>query len=228
MKKDFLTMFLCILLTMLLWPLTVYAETASLLRIHPISHANLAAGIELNTTVGKWLRLDSSGNLYTTFGTRLTSAEDSIQCLGNVAHDAADAGNPVKIGGRYTTDTVTSNLSLGDRGDMMLDKLGAVLVTPGASSLVTYYNAIGEAMTGGNPALISRIIIGVAGDAASRVDLYQSWESGACDGTNESLLMRLDGSKTGVYDIGLMLDDYCINITGTTAPTVTLIRDTWN
>ena len=53
------------------------------------------------------LRGDENGNLLTSLGTRLTSVQDSIQCLGNVAHDAADADackyseNPCK----YSKDT---------------------------------------------------------------------------------------------------------------------------
>lgn len=49
------------------------------------------------------------------------------QVQGNVAAGAADAGNPIKVGGRYNTTSPT--LTNGQRGDLQLDASGNLEVT---------------------------------------------------------------------------------------------------
>jgi hypothetical protein len=62
--------------------------------------------------------VNASGQLY---------VEPSI-----VAHDSADAGNPVKVGGRARTTDITAVAS-DDRVDAIYDALGKQIVTPYAS-----------------------------------------------------------------------------------------------
>lgn len=51
---------------------------------------------------------------------------------GNVAHGATDAGNPVKVGGKYNSGGVT--LTDGQRGDLQLDASGFLKVNVSAGS----------------------------------------------------------------------------------------------
>lgn len=75
--------------------------------------------------------LASFGNGAADAGTpRVALASDSQVASGNVAHDAADSGNPLKIGGKAVTANPTPVAS-GDRVDAQFDKTGA-LITRGA------------------------------------------------------------------------------------------------
>lgn len=49
-----------------------------------------------------------------------TASNLNAQVVGNVAHDANDSGNPVKIGGVYNT--TIADLEATDRGDVQLDR----------------------------------------------------------------------------------------------------------
>jgi hypothetical protein len=69
--------------------------------------------------------------------TTLNGHVDGVEALlggtlvvgGNVAHDAADSGNPIKVGGKYnaTMNTITD----GDRGDLQLGLRGRLLIGHG-------------------------------------------------------------------------------------------------
>ncbi len=48
----------------------------------------------------------------------------SVNAIGNVASGAADSGNPVKVGGVYSTATSLTALTAGNRGDVQLDLYG--------------------------------------------------------------------------------------------------------
>jgi hypothetical protein len=58
---------------------------------------------------------------------------------GNVAHDAADAGNPIKIGGISETGT-RSSVADGDRVDAHFDQYGNLAVFIGADGGTTFAN----------------------------------------------------------------------------------------
>ena len=68
-------------------------------------------------------------------------ANNDVVAAGDVAHDTADSGNPVKVGGINTaTPDITDN---GDRGDAWQDLYGAravVLVNPHAGSVMSTAN----------------------------------------------------------------------------------------
>ncbi len=57
---------------------------------------------------------DLSGREVIYQGTTIDSVNDSIACLGNVAHDAVDSGNPVKVGGYANSSTPTA-VTIADR-----------------------------------------------------------------------------------------------------------------
>lgn len=74
-----------------------------------------------------------------TDGTLLQSANGVYQ-QGAVANNAADAGNPVKVGGVYNTTPPT--LDNADRGDLQVDVNGNLLTAPGAVEVRSFFDAI--------------------------------------------------------------------------------------
>ncbi len=58
-----------------------------------------------------------------------TKAIGQTDPRGNVAHDAADSGNPIKVGGRART-ALEAVSAQNDRSDLVLDKFGRTLVAP--------------------------------------------------------------------------------------------------
>ena len=54
------------------------------------------------------------------------AAGGATTVVGNVAHDAVDSGNPVKVGGKYNSSDPT--LADGDRGDLQLNNQGKLKV----------------------------------------------------------------------------------------------------
>lgn len=66
---------------------------------------------------------------------------------GNVAHDGADSGNPVKIGGRARSSEVAA-VSNNDRTDLITDLVGKLITLPYANPENFVSGAITTAMTG--------------------------------------------------------------------------------
>lgn len=60
-----------------------------------------------------------------------TASNMNAQVVGEVAHDGADSGNPVKIGGKATTDmTGLTAVANADRAQLLVDTLGRPIVMP--------------------------------------------------------------------------------------------------
>ena len=79
---------------------------------------------------------------------RVTIAtDDSVPVIGTVAHDAADSGAPIKVGGRARTSDVTAVAS-DDRVDAIFDKIGRMLVLPYSLLENLISGAITTSMTG--------------------------------------------------------------------------------
>jgi hypothetical protein len=85
------------------------------------------------------LRATNKGELYvkqtdvvpvTDNGGSLT-VDGAVTASGNVAHDAADSGNPVKIGAVARTSDPTAVAS-GDRVNLIADKIGRLVIAPNA------------------------------------------------------------------------------------------------
>ncbi len=72
------------------------------------------------------LASDSTG---TTAVTQATASSLKMEPAGNVAHDAGDSGNPVKVGGRAISDLAAATMvAAADRTDLMTDLDGVMLV----------------------------------------------------------------------------------------------------
>lgn len=71
----------------------------------------------------------SSANPLPVTGTLTTVNTVTTLAGGGVAHDAADSGNPVKIGARAVSSEIAA-LAAGDRSDLLTDLAGKLLVRP--------------------------------------------------------------------------------------------------
>lgn len=71
------------------------------------------------------LRVDSTGAVWT----HVTSIDSVVSTAGNVANDAADSGNPVKIGGRALTGDLTA-VANNDRVDAVFTVDGKQVIQP--------------------------------------------------------------------------------------------------
>ena len=58
------------------------------------------------------------------------SAVGSMVAIGDVAHDTADTGNPVKIGGFAVSSSYPTNVDSGDRVNASFDRVGRQLIQP--------------------------------------------------------------------------------------------------
>lgn len=67
---------------------------------------------------------------------------------GDVAHDGADSGNPVKVGGKATNVEPTAVSATGDRTNFITDMVGKQIVLPYANPENFVSGAITSAMTG--------------------------------------------------------------------------------
>ncbi|WP_157089033.1 hypothetical protein [Novosphingobium capsulatum] len=112
------------------------------------------AGVTINprgTIVGNaanvWVRSPGGTNLAVTVG-HSGGVSGNVASLGNVAAGAADAGNPVKVGGVYSATLPT--LADGQRGNMQLTNKGALAVTL-FSSAGSAFTAIAPANGTTNP-----------------------------------------------------------------------------
>jgi len=78
------------------------------------------------------IKTDASGNIQIDILT-LPSSTSTIEVVGDAAENAAVAGNPVLVGGRY--DSSSRTLGDGDVGAVALDADGAVHITDGGNAL---------------------------------------------------------------------------------------------
>ena len=94
--------------------------------------ANRALHVVIRDNAGneRGLAIDASGNLAVT-----QSGTWSVNAVGAVAHDAADSGNPLKIGG-YASATAPAAVSAdGDRVNAWFDLAGRLQIGDGGGSL---------------------------------------------------------------------------------------------
>lgn len=113
-------------------------------------HAQAVRGVykatppTLTDGVQEQLQLDTSGNLKTVAGGTGSSAD---QVQGNVASGATDAGNPVKVGGKYNatqptfTDGQRGDIQIGARGSLRVELYGA-----GSTTAVSTGGGTGDAV----------------------------------------------------------------------------------
>lgn len=85
----------------------------------------------------------------------ISSDQNTVTAVGNVASGSSDSGNPVKVGGRYNSTPPT--LTNGQRGDLQLDASGNLKVNAAAMSGTTDSVAIND---GTNTANVKSIASG--------------------------------------------------------------------
>jgi hypothetical protein len=113
------------------------------------------AGTNLNTSA---LALETGGNLATIAGWD-NAVGDGASISGDVAHDAADAGEPVKIGGKASTNEPTA-VAVDDRVNAWFDTFGRLVTVNGHANPETpvYVNATAS----GDTAVIGAPGVGVS------------------------------------------------------------------
>jgi hypothetical protein len=117
---------------------------------------------------------------------------------GAVAHDAADSGKPLKIGGKATTAAPTAVSASGDRVDAFFDLLGRLVVSlymapqvrnadvvgPKTVTLTAATNAAVLAAPGAGLSLhITRVKAGNGSATLTRLELVEGGADAGTDGT---------------------------------------------
>jgi hypothetical protein len=132
------------------------------------------------------------GDVDVTSITGVTMSNAAIQSTGDEAHDAVDAGNPMKIGGRAQEPTAAPDeVADNDRVDTLHDRVGRIAVYQGYPR---WYAAINAATSGNNTIKAAAgagkkiVVTSVSVISDGTVDIR--WESGA-DGTALSGQMPL-------------------------------------
>lgn len=132
------------------------------------------------------------GDVDVTSITGVTMNNAAIQSTGDEAHDAVDAGNPMKIGGRAQEPTAAPDeVADDDRVDTLHDRVGRVAVYQGYPR---WYAVINAATSGNNTikaaAGVGKKIVVTSVSIISDGTVDIRWESGA-DGTALSGQMPL-------------------------------------
>ena len=98
---------------------------------------------------------------------------------GNKAHDAVDAGAPVKIGGKATSNTDPTAVAGADRVDAWFDVQGATVTDPrpatwveSASSISSAANSVSHASTSGQTHYLTGLNVTYRAAIYRQVDVY--------------------------------------------------------
>lgn len=157
---------------------------------------------------------------------------------GNVANDAADSGNPIKIGGVYSSSGALTSFTVGDRGDAQIDVNGnlrvALTARLGSGADGASNSSIASAVSssnGGNTGLLTtapsmfngttwdrtRSIAGTFGAATGVMAVEMAGASFSHITTNTTTVVK---ATAGI------LHKVIINTKGATANVLTLYNDT--
>lgn len=148
---------------------TATQSTASNLKVE----ATVAAAQTIAVTQGTATNLKAEVVGTGTFATQAA-------CAGDVAHDSADSGNPVKVGGKAANAFPTA-VANADRANFITDLFGRLLVTPIDGAMQVWKSAnYTTAQTGvtiwdptsGKKIAITSISIGTYGTTAARLILW--------------------------------------------------------
>jgi len=115
----------------------VIGDPATNAGVAPVDVTN---GLSVNITNAS---LTVASHAVTNAGTFAVQASSA----GDAAHDAADSGNPVKIGGRARSSEIAA-VSNNDRSDLLTDLVGKLIVLPYANPENFVSGCISSAMTG--------------------------------------------------------------------------------
>lgn len=138
---------------------------------------------------------------------------------GNVAHDAADAGNPVKIGFKAVTAAVPAAVANGDRVDAPADRFSRLLSGPPVDFGAQVWKAAtyttqqtGTALWtpgSGKRVVITHLVISVFGTTAGRVTLWFGAGGGSPDTTytegTDQVVVDADHAPSASSKPGLIL-----------------------
>ena len=149
------------------------------------------------------LNFDTNGNLKT-IGTALSSAVDSVKISGDVAHDAVDSGNPVKIGGKaYNQDGTVPGTAVVelDRANFITDLYGRQYVStehPNFFSVSTVYTTAQtetqlKAKPGAGLSLYLTDVVLSVGETANTLRL----KDGNAGGTNVDIVPPMGFAANG-------------------------------
>jgi hypothetical protein len=110
-----------------------------------VDYATTGSG---NATGALRVELANNGTgVLATVGAVTTVSTVTTVTGGGVAHDSADSGNPLKVGGRATSAEITA-ITSGDRSDFITDLTGKQIILPYANPENFVSGAITSAMTG--------------------------------------------------------------------------------
>ena len=139
------------------------------------------------------LRLTSTGLLSVSVEANTANGTDQ-EVVGNVAHDAADSGNPIKIGaiGRAVWETAASTAA--DRVNLSADLFGRLRVDAGYTAADAWY--IQHAPAANTQATISKAA-GAAGVKHVATGFSWSLSSGAGAPTPELITITIRDGATG-------------------------------
>lgn len=160
----------------------IYNTSGSELAIaHAAPFSASMPGMPAMGTDGSFMRLLRT----TSDGTLRTSAgiTGSMASAGDVAHDATDSGNPVKIGFKASAAALAGAVAAGDRVDGLADRFGRQLIAQidPAAQVVKAYEAAsivtGQAVwtpASGKRIAITSIIVATYGTTAGKMRLWFS------------------------------------------------------
>ena len=140
----------------------------------------------------------------------LSSATDSISALGNVADDAVDSGNPVKIGARAVGTALTAVSAGGDRTNAVSDLRRRIYVNDACSVGMNY---------GANSVTTSAELVATASAGRKRF-LVQNLGNKAIYLGGDSSVTTVNGIRVSAgaafeMDLGEYVDLYMIAESGT-------------
>lgn len=106
------------------------------------------------------LPIDKTSGGLLTHGRALAATTDGVNAAGDVAHDAVDSGNPIKLGGRALNDVAAAAVSSSDRVAAWFDTLGRMTVRK-AKDQVTGLSSAARTATTSSAALTYYAIKGL-------------------------------------------------------------------
>jgi hypothetical protein len=132
---------------------TTYAAGGTIIASDGLALYFLSAGythVKFTRTAGSgpivWVDMASDGELASVL--RITSAlgTSTTAVVGNVAHDAADSGNPVKVGGKAVAHSANPTaVAAGDRTDWYFNRAGVPFVIGGHPNPVSISMLVADA-----------------------------------------------------------------------------------
>jgi hypothetical protein len=120
------------------WPVGLVAyPTGGASGSYTLQVVDLAHGLPVVGTVTA--NIGTAGTL--ALDATLTGGTAVAKAVGDVAHDAVDSGNPVKVGGKANTGAQAA-VAVGDRVDLWLNQFGAAVTAPLGT------NSVGDSVSG--------------------------------------------------------------------------------